>query len=320
MDLIGRLLVALILLLSVSHSWAFKKDQVYKMTLLHTNDHHGRFWKNRHGEYGLAARKSLIDSIRNEVKAQGGTVLLLSGGDINTGVPESDMLNAEPDFKGMKLIGYDAMAIGNHEFDNSLSVIRQQQEWAQFPFLAANIFYQNSKERPFLPYIIKTVHEDLKIAIVGFTTEDTTNVANPRNTKNIDIRSPVEVGKNLIPNLKQASDMIIAVTHMGHYPNGNHGSEALGDVTLARQVKGINIIVGGHTQKPLFSPDVQNGTYILQAHEWGKYVGRMDFEFKNGEIKLLSYKLGAVELSRPRIIISTIYRHRPMTAFLQSFS
>ena len=53
-------------------------------------------------------------------------MLLLSGGDINTGVPESDLQDAEPDFRGMNLIGYDAMAVGNHEFDNPLSVLRQQ--------------------------------------------------------------------------------------------------------------------------------------------------------------------------------------------------
>ena len=99
---------------------SYQKDKTYKITVLHTNDHHGRFWKNKNNEYGMAARKTLIDSIRQEVKADGGSLLLLSGGDINTGVPESDLQDAEPDFKGMSKIGYDAMALGNHEFDNSL--------------------------------------------------------------------------------------------------------------------------------------------------------------------------------------------------------
>ena len=60
-------------------------------------------------------------------RRKGVSVLLLSGGDINTGVPESDLQDAEPDFRGMNLIGYDAMAVGNHEFDNPLSVLRQQE-------------------------------------------------------------------------------------------------------------------------------------------------------------------------------------------------
>lgn len=99
---------------------AWVKDRTYKFTVLHTNDHHGRFWNNEQGEYGLAAQKTMMDQIRYEVQAHGGATLILSGGDINTGVPESDLQDAEPDFRGMNLIGYDAMAIGNHEFDNPL--------------------------------------------------------------------------------------------------------------------------------------------------------------------------------------------------------
>ena len=119
---------------------AYESGKTYRFTILHTNDHHGRFWPNRNGEYGLAARKTLIDGIRAEVRSAGGDLLLLSGGDINTGVPESDLLDAEPDFRGMSLLGYDAMAVGNHEFDNELAVIRKQQGWSDFPFLAANIY------------------------------------------------------------------------------------------------------------------------------------------------------------------------------------
>ncbi|MGU0162075.1 hypothetical protein ACVXHB_31280 [Escherichia coli] len=77
---------------------AYEQDKTYKITVLHTNYHHGHFWRNEYGEYGLAAQKTLVDGIRKEVAAEGGSVLLLSGGDINTGVPESDLQDAEPDF------------------------------------------------------------------------------------------------------------------------------------------------------------------------------------------------------------------------------
>ena len=68
-----------------------EKDKTYNITVLHTNDHHGHFWKNSDGEYGLSAQKTVVDQVRAEVAAAGGSVLLLSGGDINTGVPESDL-------------------------------------------------------------------------------------------------------------------------------------------------------------------------------------------------------------------------------------
>ena len=103
----------------------------------------------------MAARKTLIDNIRHQVESRGGKVLVLSAGDINTGVPESDIQEAKPDFTGMNLIGYDAMAVGNHEFDNPLNVLLQQEKWASFPFLAANIFYKDSNKLLFKPYVMR---------------------------------------------------------------------------------------------------------------------------------------------------------------------
>ena len=126
------------------------------ITLIHTNDHHGRYWKNRKGEYGMAARKTLLDQLRKEAKEKGREVLLLSGGDINTGVPESDLLNAEPDFKAMKLLGYDVMVFGNHEFDNSREILEKQIKWAGFPIIGANIYERKTGKRAFIPYVKKT--------------------------------------------------------------------------------------------------------------------------------------------------------------------
>lgn len=277
-----------------------------QLTILHTNDHHGRFFRNKYGEYGLAARKTLIDQLRQSAFAEGREVLLLSGGDINTGIPESDTLDAEPDFKGMKLLGYDAMAVGNHEFDNDLKTIFKQQDWAGFPFLSANIFYKKpvggflgffADKKPFKSYIIKKF-KNINIAIFGLTTTDTPQKVNPIYLENIIFKSPIDTARELVPKLRKESDIVIAVTHMGHFDNGNHGIEAPGDVTLARLVNGIDIIVGGHTQKALFRPDIQNGTLIVQAHEWGKFVGKIDLTYKDGSINLDDYELIPVNLKK----------------------
>jgi len=281
----------------VSYQPAWEADQEYKITILHTNDHHGRFWENRNGEYGMAARKTLIDNIREEVALDGGASLLLSGGDINTGVPESDLQNAEPDFKGMNMIQYDAMALGNHEFDNSRDVLMQQRDWAGFPFLSANILVKETGEPLFDAYKIFDIN-NLKIAVVGFTTDDTIKIGNPEYLKDLSILPPVEIAKDLIPQLNKQADLVIAATHMGHYADGNYGGNAPGDVTLARTIPGIDVIVGGHSQNPLFEPDVQSGTLILQANEWGKYVGRLDLVIKNGEIQSSEYRLIPVNLKK----------------------
>ncbi|HCG8032672.1 TPA: bifunctional UDP-sugar hydrolase/5'-nucleotidase [Vibrio parahaemolyticus] len=299
-----------------AHEW--NADTTYKLTVLHTNDHHGRFWQNKHGEYGMAARKTLIDDLRDEIQAEGGSVLLLSGGDINTGVPESDLQDAEPDFKGMSKIGYDAMALGNHEFDNPLDVLFKQQDWANFPMLSANIYDKKTGMRLFQPYAMFN-KQGIKIAVIGLTTEDTAKLGNPEFIGQVNFRDPKAEAKELIAELKKKEnpDLIFAVTHMGHYENGNRGINAPGDVALARYLNegDLDMIVGGHSQEPVCmegpnvikknfkpgnecQPDQQNGTYIVQAHEWGKYVGRADYEFRNGELSMVSYDLIPVNLKK----------------------
>lgn len=295
---------------------AYVKDRVYKFTVLHTNDHHGHFWQNEHDEYGLAAQKTMMDEIRYDVQAHGGQVLILSGGDINTGVPESDLQDAEPDFRGMNLVGYDAMAIGNHEFDNPLSVLRQQQKWAKFPLLSANIYQKSTGKRLFQPYALFN-RMGLKIAVIGLTTDDTAKIGNPEYFTDMEFRKPATEAKEVVEALrkKEKPDVIIAATHMGHYDNGNHGSNAPGDVEMARELPAgyLNMIVGGHSQDPVCmakenvsqkdyvpgtpcTPDQQNGTWIVQAHEWGKYIGRADFTFLNGTLTLEHYELVPINL------------------------
>ena len=310
-----------------------------KLTILHTNDHHGRFWTNADGEYGLAARKTLIDQQRAEVAAAGGYSLLLDGGDVNTGVPESDLQDAEPDFKGMDRLGYDAMAVGNHEFDKPPAVLAKQRAWIGFPMLAANI-YQDGR-RLFEPYRIFE-RGGYKIAVLGLTTDDTNKMVLPDNIRGIEIRPPVPEAATLVPALRGQADMVIAATHMGHYPDGNRGVNAPGDVEMARAVPGLDLVVGGHSQNPVCmaaenqrnnayvpgtpcAPDRQNGAWIVQAHEWGKYVGRADFVIDAGQITLVSYRLLPVNLKQ-RMADGNRVTYTPpiaedegMKAFLQPF-
>ncbi|MBH1930926.1 bifunctional UDP-sugar hydrolase/5'-nucleotidase UshA [Serratia rubidaea] len=310
------LLISLSLLPGLASAW--EKDKTYDITILHTNDHHGHFWQNDHGEYGLGAQKTLVDGIRQEVAANGGSLLLLSGGDINTGVPESDLQDAEPDFRGMNLIGYDAMAVGNHEFDNPLNVLRQQEKWATFPLLSANIYQKSTGQRLFKPYALFD-RQGIKIAVIGLTTDDTAKIGNPEYFTDIEFRVPAQEARQVVEQLRhdERPDVVIAATHMGHYDNGNHGSNAPGDVEMARSLPAgyLDLIVGGHSQDPVCmasdnhkqvdyvpgtpcAPDRQNGTWIVQAHEWGKYVGRADFQFRNGKLTLKHYQLIPVNLKK----------------------
>jgi 5'-nucleotidase / UDP-sugar diphosphatase len=313
-----------------------------QLTVIHTNDHHGRFWPNADGEYGMAARKTAIDRIRAEVAAAGGHSLLLDGGDINTGVPESDLQDAEPDIKGMNLLGYDASAVGNHEFDKPPAVLAKQRQWAQFSLLSANI-YKDGK-RLFEPYRVFE-RGGYRIAVLGLTTNDTARMVLPDNVRGIEFRKPIDEAAALIPTLRAQADMLIAVTHMGHYIDGKRGINSPGDVEMARETKGLDLIVGGHSQNPVCmlqeaakavrneayqpggacAPDQQNGTWIVQAHEWGKYVGRADFEIAAGKVRLVKYQLIPINLKRRLpdgskvLVADAIPEDAGTRAFLQAF-
>ena len=124
---------------------------------------------------------------------------------------------------------------GNHEFDNPLTVLRQQEKWAKFPLLSANIYQKSTGERLFKPWALFN-RQDLKIAVIGLTTDDTAKIGNPEYFTDIEFRKPADEAKLVIQELQQTEkpDIIIAATHMGHYDNGEHGSNAPGDVEMAR--------------------------------------------------------------------------------------
>ncbi|SEQ35478.1 bifunctional UDP-sugar hydrolase/5'-nucleotidase UshA [Basfia succiniciproducens] len=297
---------------------SYQADKTYQFILLHFNDLHGHYWHDKNGQYGLAAQKTAVDRIRNEVEAKGGSVITLFAGDLNTGVPESDLQNAHPDIDGLNAIGYDAMVLGNHEFDNPLQLLDMQEKWAKFPFLAANIYHKNTDKTLVKPYTMLK-RSGLNIAIVGLTTEDTAKLGNPEYMKDLRFDDPTSTAKKVVAEIdkQENPDVKIALTHMGYYYDGNYGSNAPGDVTMARRLeKGtFDVIVGGHSHdtvcvdaKGVFirdyqptqacKPDYQNGTWIMSAGEWGKFLGRADFEFKNGEVKLVRYELIPINLKK----------------------
>lgn len=261
----------------------------YQLTILHTNDHHGHFQK--FAPYpvkdvgGLAAQSTLVNVVRAEVEKAGGHVLLLSAGDVNTGVPESDLLDAEPDFKIMSMIGYDAMTLGNHEFDNPLEVLQKQKEWASFPFLSANIVRKGTDELLFEPYTIKEI-DGLQVAILGLTTEKVPSLVLPDNVKDLEFLSVIDTARKYVPELKEKADLVIALTHIGYY---KPESGKTGDVQLAEAVPAIDVIVGGHTHTSLDEPVVVGTTLIVQADGYSEKVGRLNLTVDSEKNKVVAH-------------------------------
>ena len=267
---------------------------VHHLVILHTNDTHGRpvkFFKDPAPDVGgLAARATIVQRIKGQSK----NVLVLDAGDINTGKPESNLFNGRPDIKGFNYIGYDAMAIGNHEFDNGLDVLKKQMQWADFPFLSANVRTKQG-ELLTLPYIIKEF-EGFKVAIFGVTTRETEFLAHPENIKGLVFQDEVEAAKLLVPELRKQADAVIALAHLGIY-----NSPKLGSKRLAAEVSGIDLIVDGHSHTKLDTPivmtDPESGhkTLIVQAWKWGLVLGRVDLFIQ--EKRVIDYTFEAIPVN-----------------------
>ncbi|MCG6944614.1 MAG: 5'-nucleotidase C-terminal domain-containing protein [Deltaproteobacteria bacterium] len=267
---------------------------VHHLVILHTNDTHGhpvKFFKYPAPDVGgLAARATIVQRTRGQNK----NVLVLDAGDINTGKPESNLFKARPDIEGFNYIGYDAMAIGNHEFDNAPEVLKEQMKLANFPFLSANV-RTTQGELLTVPYIIKEF-EGFKIAIFGVTTKETEFLAHPDNIRGLVFQDEVEVAKKLVPALRKQADAVIALAHLGIY-----NSSELGSKRLASEVSGIDLIVDGHSHTKLDAPIVithpESGhkTLIVQAWKWGLILGRVDLFIQ--EKRVIDYKFEAIPIN-----------------------
>ncbi len=264
----------------------------HHLTVLSTNDEHGHpvafFDYPAPGQGGLPAQATFVKLVRAANK----NVLVLSAGDFNTGRPESNFFKAKPDIIGMNYIGYDALTMGNHEFDPSPAEMQQQIAESHFPWLCANVVKENGSYIDNVkPYIIKD-YGTFKVAIFGLMTTETAKTGNPANIKGYVFKDEVAVAKKLVPELKKKADIVIALVHMGVYSDPSKGSKR-----LAANVPGIALIVDGHTHtkltKPLWIENKYSGRKvpIVQAKCWGLYVSKTDLTFMNGVVTGLDYTL-----------------------------
>ncbi|MCP4576152.1 MAG: bifunctional metallophosphatase/5'-nucleotidase [Deltaproteobacteria bacterium] len=274
-----------------------KTSHLHHLTVLYTNDVHGHPVKFSNLSVpdvgGLPARATLVKEIRSNNK----NVLLLDAGDLNTGQAASNFFKAKPDILGYNYMGYDAMVLGNHEFDNPIHVLREQMDLAKFPFLSANVKTRNGDHLA-IPYIIKNF-SSFKVAIFGITTTEAKVTGNPDYIRDLIFEDEIEVAKKLVPYLRKRADVVIALTHLGIYEGVNRGSKR-----LATRVRGIDLIVDGNTDTKLeiplviHDPDSTHQTLIVQAWHWGLVLGKIDLWIRNKRVVDFNMELIPINLKQ----------------------
>ena len=285
-----KLLVVLALVLALL---AFSTQ----LTILHMNDTHGHAWAfnewHNPGIGGFAAMATLVKQIRQEVQKEGGDVLLLHAGDVNTGVPESDLLNAVPDITALNMMGLDAMTLGNHEFDKPRDVLEMQMKLARFPILSANIVWEKTGKPFAKPYIIKDFG-NLKVAIIGLTTEET-RVLEPLYLKGLKFLDAAKTAQKYIDQLKDKVDVIVLLVHLGFgEPTSSNYNTSF---SLARKIHCKKVvIVDGHSHD--LGIKKINGITIVQAGYYTKWLGRLDLDVENGKVIVKSWKAYPINLKK----------------------
>lgn len=286
--------VLLVLLVGIAGA----QDESFSLTIMHTNDVHGHHEPQRDGNGGAARQATVVKQIRDEVDNH----LLLDGGDRFTGTLFHVQYRGQDSVQIMNAIGYDAMALGNHEFDDGSEVLANFVKGINFPALSANTDFS---EDPLLAGLIEpSVVLDVggeQIGVIGLTTPETAILAKPSEylVFHYDLINitQAEVDKMVAEGVNK----IILVTHIGY------GA----DVEVAQGVSGVDVVVGGHTNT--FLSNVYSGALgeyptvlesasgepvlVVQASTKTIYLGRLDVEF-DGDGLVDDWDGDAILLSR----------------------
>ena len=183
----------------------------------------------------------------------------------------------------MNSLKYDAMTVGNHEYNFGLKVLEKARQEAQFPWLSANTYETKTGEPHYQPYLIRNV-AGVKIGILGLTTPGIPNWDNPPNYAGLEFHNPIPEAMKWVAVLrgKEKVDVVVVAMHMGLGEDLRTGEVSPGQVPhendavqIAKQVPGIDVIFMGHTHRDVPSLYI-NGVLITQANAWGRHLARAD--------------------------------------------
>ena len=266
----------------------------FTLTILHTNDFHSRFEPISKYDSGCSAENNsqgkcfggsarLMSAIE-AARARAGTSILVDGGDQFQGTLFYTYYKGQFAAEMMNQMGYDAMTVGNHEFDDGPEVLRGFMDAVRFPVLMSNA--DVSSEKALAGVLEKsTVIErgGEKLGLIGLTPQDTHEISSPGS--HVKFSDPVAAVQGEVDRLsKMGVNKIIVLSHSGYGV----------DKRVARETTGVDVIVGGHTNTYLSNtsdraegpyPTMVNKTAIVSAYAFGKFLGELNVTFNDaGEI------------------------------------
>ena len=288
-----------------------------EVTLLFANDFESAFdpipafWREDVAYLGGAAElATMVDSIRDAEP----TVFLFDAGDMFTGTL-SNRTKGELLMEMMITLGYDAMAIGNHEFDYGWRNFRDQMYRVPFPVLGANIRYKNTGIPFAQPYAILE-RNGLRLGVIGIIGQDARSVVIASNVDSLEFDDPIPVVRKWVNELRDQVDLIVLLSHQGKTGPMQTDQEAHPeiwrdfeeDIALSGAVPGIDVHFGGHAHRGILEPfkHPETGTLILQTFGHATHLGYLKLKLDPETNEVLAHEGGLV------YVVSNHYTPDPM--------
>ncbi len=286
------------------------KDKTVNITVMGTSDLHGyienwdyftnaEYTDAASNDIGLAKISSLVNSVREDRGAE--STLLIDNGDTIQGSPLTDYFaNVEPVTEtgeihpmaaAMNAMNYDAVTLGNHEFNYGLDLLGTFEEQINFPLLGANVVDWETGENAFTPYVIRTVklkgQKPIQVGILGLTTPGSAIWDKNNVEGELRFLDMVEQAEKYVPEMKAAgADVVVVSSHSGPSGTSSYGGGVPienASTLIAEQVPGIDAILAGHEHQEIperFVTNRETGEQVLltEPKNWGQRLSVMDFE------------------------------------------
>ena len=275
--------------------------RVARLRVLSTNDFHGSLLPTRPDWAGgreVGGGAAIAALYRAEAQGFGGPTIRVSGGDIYQGTPVSNLTDGRSTIAFYNAAGYDAAAVGNHEFDWGIATLAERAAQADFPLLAANVFVAGTDSVP--PWTAPVARlvarapdgaDSALVAIIGLATEETPYVTRRSNVAHLEFRDIVRTVDEWVPRLRaEGHDFVIVIGHIGAVCDDGDACE--GElVDLARGLRNPpDLIVGGHTHRAITL--TVNGIPLVEAGARGTRYSVTDLWRVPGETRARAWIRG----------------------------
>lgn len=258
-----------------------KEDLVGKLVVLHTNDIHGRY-ENNEESLGMSS----VAALKGYYESQGANVLLLDAGDFSQGTNLVNYYDGLDAVHFLNAAGYDAVSLGNHEFDFGFDELKEMADTAQFPILDANVLSRETNQ-PYFESNKVFAFGNMTVGVFGLDTPEAKTKASPKNVKDVNIldnEALFACAQAQVDELKaKGCDYIICLGHLGV----DEESTGRRSVDVAANVNGIDLFVDGHSHTRIDGGVVVNGTKIVSTGSYLEKIGVVVYDGKNTKAKLV---------------------------------